>query len=169
MSRLTILGEKLLSKKGLLGLLTIWLLLYFLVGEILRSLLPFETFIKFYLKPLVQVIGVGTGIIGFGLIWFYIWHLYKKVDYFSLSTKRIWLVIFILSGAFGIPIYFYRYIWCSQTLRDQRSEFRQAVFILTLSIVLAIIMSYYYFKIVGPRESIYLKNWWSNTDKMFID
>ena len=63
----------------------------------------------------IFIIGFFTTILSIALLIFFIMHLVrnKKVD----GTERvIWVLVFLLAGGIGYPIYWYMRIWKNETL-----------------------------------------------------
>jgi len=56
------------------------------------------------------ITGILTGILSFGLLVFFIIHMInnKKLD----TTERlVWILVFLLAGVIGYPVYWYMRIW----------------------------------------------------------
>jgi len=151
MSRLYVIAEQLLGRKRLLVWLMIWLYFYIIAIEILLLILPLRQFAKLFQPPWMALIGFPIALIGLGLFLLFIYHAYRKVKFFSVGTRRMWLAIFIFLGLYGIPIYFYRYIWSDAVERSPKTEFRLTAGILIALIIVSQIHRYFNSMILWPQ------------------
>lgn len=95
------------TKKTLLGLLTLWPLLYLVSFMVLMPILfftapNFPLEIVFFLHPLTMLVIVG-------LLVFYVRDALnnKKIPE---TRKTLWVVLLIIGNAIVMPIYFYSFI-----------------------------------------------------------
>ena len=95
------------SKKILLGILSIWPIVYMVLFFVFIFVIFMHSNVPIYV---IFPLHILTGFLNLGLTVFYVVHAIKHIDPKN-DMRVIWIVILIVASIIANPIYWYLYIW----------------------------------------------------------
>jgi len=97
----------------IIGIITLWPIIYMVLfmGSIFLAMATgFNQQQAPHFFPYLMVAHLGTMLIMFGLLAFYIVHVFKNPS-FKDDRRVLWAIVIFMGGPVGAPVYWWLHIW----------------------------------------------------------